>query len=695
MKAPISVCLITRQDPNLEKCILSFINYVEEICVLITADDDFESMRIATKLGCKVLKYTGCNENNKIIDFSDARNKNFEMATQPWIMWIDSDDILVGAKHLNDLIKITGDVAYVFPYEYSYNAEGVVNCRHYRERLISNKNAFHWIGPVHEVMVAKDGYTPTMIKSDVLIYKHQRQYLSQTTEPGRNLRILKEYVKKVPDDARQMYYIGLEYCNNNDIENAVKYLSMYIDKSGWDDERAMAAYRLVDIYSNLQNYKEGLRWSLKSIEIKPNWFESYFAATKMFYYLKHWKQCVDFGKLALSYGKTETLLFINDSDRTEIHNYLNVALSEIGDIRGALDSAIIGLEKNPNNNNLIFNKKIFEKLLNIKNEEAILLYDKNKLNIIFMIGPANEYWTPDTVEQTGIGGSELMAIHNARELAALGHNVRVYAMCDGVFDNVKYINYNKYNDLACDVLVVSRNAIWLGDNFNITARLKLLWCHDVCAYNATNALLLKADRILALSQWHKDNLIQYHNVPDSQVIVTRNGIDLNRFNKDIKRDELRCMNSSSPDRSWAVLLDCWKDIVAAEPNATLHLYYGFLNWKASAHNDLLQMDLINRLEQQIASMPSVIFHDRVNQKELAEAFLSSKALLYPTWFTETSCISHMEAQAAGCWIVTSPIAALKETDANYNKTIFINGVWTSEEYKKDFVAATIRILNEK
>src|SRR5208282_6347273 len=52
-----------------------------------------------------------------------------------------------------------------------------------------------------------------------------------------------------------------------------------------------------------------------------------------------------------------------------------------------------------------------------------------KLDIIFWIGDGLEPWTPETVKQTGIGGSEGMAIELTKRLAGLGHKVRVYAGC--------------------------------------------------------------------------------------------------------------------------------------------------------------------------------------------------------------------------------------------------------------------------
>jgi glycosyltransferase involved in cell wall biosynthesis len=52
---------------------------------------------------------------------------------------------------------------------------------------------------------------------------------------------------------------------------------------------------------------------------------------------------------------------------------------------------------------------------------------------------------------------------------------------------------------------------------------------------------------------------------------------------------------------------------------------------------------------------------RLGQRELAVEMQYSRVWGYPTAFLETSCIGAMEARAAGLAIVTSELAALKET----------------------------------
>ena len=85
------------------------------------------------------------------------------------------------------------------------------------------------------------------------------------------------------------------------------------------------------------------------------------------------------------------------------------------------------------------------------------------------------------------------------------------------------------------------------------------------------------------------------------------------------------------------------------------------NWRKVAREDVLQSQSIDRLEHAARNTPGVHYHGRVSQERLTQEFLTAGLWAYPTWFTETSCITAMEAQAAGLRCVCPDIAALAET----------------------------------
>lgn len=697
---PISICMITRGDSHIEQCLRSVWDYVSEICVVITStnDDDWQLMkRLQAESPCPLTfeSFTFCNDGyDKIMDFSMARNRSLELATQPWIMWLDSDDIVVGAEHLAELCSQPmppnmDSITYMLPYEYSYDQYGKCNLRHFRERLVYNKELYSFLNPVHECLVPKSNKC-SLIQNEQVVIKHQRQYSGKPGDPTRNLRILKHYFDQGGKDPRNMYYIGLEYANNNDIPNAVKYLTEYIQISGWEDEKAFAIIRLLELYMAMADYKTALNLSFDLLKLKHKWIEAYYNICRCYYFLQDWDKCAHYANLAAQCPPTQTVLFADPTIQSHLHTYFNVALNHIGQVQQAYLSTLEGLKGLPDNANLLHNKLMYERALNIQ-------IPKLKIDGIVLVTAGMEEWTPDSVKVSGIGGSETMLMNMAKELVSLGNEVHVYANGEGVFDGVHYHHHKDFHHIECQTLIVSRYAFFLSEDLHVDAKLKLLWVHDVCVASATNALLLKADKILALTQWHKNNIVAAHQVHPDQVIVTRNAVDLTRFIEvptETVRDQYKCVNSSSPDRSWPVLLAIWPEIKKQVPQATLHLYYGFANWRKVAVNDPLQMDLINRLEQQIKDTEGVFFHDRISQEELAKEFLSAGVWLYPTWFSETSCISAMEAQCADLWIITSPIAGLAETCAGYDKTIFIEGEWTSDAYKQKFIEQTINILRK-
>jgi len=153
------------------------------------------------------------------------------------------------------------------------------------------------------------------------------------------------------------------------------------------------------------------------------------------------------------------------------------------------------------------------------------------------------------------------------------------------------------------------------------------------------------------------------------------------------RNPKRLIYSSSPDRGLQTLLEMWPAILAEEPEAELHIAYGMENWRKSIDMGLrveipwLSAEAYRQIQHMIKTLPRVISHGRLGPTKLAELQLSSGVYAYPTWFAETSCITMMQAQAAGCYIVATPNAALNETVAD--RGILVPGAWERGEVAGD------------
>lgn len=326
-----------------------------------------------------------------------------------------------------------------------------------------------------------------------------------------------------------------------------------------------------------------------------------------------------------------------------------------------------------------------------------------KKRVVLWVGPSIEPWDPNTPNTTGIGGSETAAIEMARHLAKSGHDVTVYGDLPGKnsvdFDGVHYAHYSQARaPIACDVFVSSRAPAVMMNPDDVRAVVKLLWVHDVGVGDPSPEMerwLLRFDRVLCLSQWHRSTFLQvYPFVDPARVLVTRNGVDPMRFDGPMPAKHNRLVFSSSPNRGLPTLLHNFDFVRQRVPDAELHIFYGFDCWEKfararGAQHELDEIERYRRLIREAEARGGVKWHGRVSQKKLAEAFLEAKVWAYPTEFTETSCISAMEAQAAGCVSVCSALAALNET-VRYGLKIE-----PGPSYGRLFVDGVVRALTDE
>jgi glycosyltransferase involved in cell wall biosynthesis len=326
------------------------------------------------------------------------------------------------------------------------------------------------------------------------------------------------------------------------------------------------------------------------------------------------------------------------------------------------------------------------------------------MRIVIWTGPAWETWGPASLK-TGIGGSELAAIHMASWLSRLGHEVEIVGqVTPETWNGVRFVDFRDHvtaenssgnivsmstagmKGIECDVFVSSRTLPALR-LLQPRARLSVLWMHDIHVGPDPHGFLKGYDIILNLSGWARDTALRYYpGIPRERFVVTRNGIDTALFSCPVEKKGCKAVYSSSPDRGLDKLLDWWPAIREMQPDAELHVYYGFDTWERMAD---LRRDRIAKLQigifrARLARMEElgVASHGRVGQEELAKAWMGASLWLYPTSFSETSCITAMEAQAAMAWPITSSLAALRET---VRHGVLIDPPNTRDGYREEFL----------
>jgi glycosyltransferase involved in cell wall biosynthesis len=129
----------------------------------------------------------------------------------------------------------------------------------------------------------------------------------------------------------------------------------------------------------------------------------------------------------------------------------------------------------------------------------------------------------------------------------------------------------------------------------------------------------------------------------------------------------------------------WPDIIEAVPDATLDIFYGWETFDVYYANNAERMAWKDSI-MELTKQEGITFHGRVGQDVLREFHGKCGIFSYPTWFSETFCISAVECQAAGCVPVTMNLAALAET-VGCGEKIYgdIYMPETKEEYKRALI----------
>jgi len=310
----------------------------------------------------------------------------------------------------------------------------------------------------------------------------------------------------------------------------------------------------------------------------------------------------------------------------------------------------------------------------------------------------------DELVRRGVGGSESDIIYLAREFVRTNkYNVKVYCTCPrpGTYENVEYRDaMNIQDDLlqfgGCDLLISSRNLdLAVDPNFKSTHNVKnhVLWAHDLATdehWWGIGGIYQFFDAIVTLSRFHKANIKSaYGSIPDEMFKIIGDAVDSELYKIPIGKIEGRCIYTSTPYRGLSVLLNIWPRIKERVPHATLAL---FSSIKTYAEN--FDDSPWDELYMKAKNMPGVLYHGSVPKQRLAEEQKKSELLLYPNIFQETYCISAIEAQMAGCPVITTMDGALPETIAP-GCGVIIDGNPLSKEYQDQFVEAAIELLTDR
>jgi len=301
-----------------------------------------------------------------------------------------------------------------------------------------------------------------------------------------------------------------------------------------------------------------------------------------------------------------------------------------------------------------------------------------------------------TLESRPIGGIETAVIRLAEELTLAGHEVVVISQYENPpLSSPLYLPVTSISDLGpVDIFVGVRD--WRSLLLEVTCKKRFFWTGD--SYDQIHTIGLgdkriidRIDTFLAVSEWHANTICNTSGFPKEKIWILRNGIHLPYFTGVETRNKRRLIYSSTPYRGLSLLPGMFSSLKEKFPDLELHIFSGYDVYKTpdKGYDERLEREF-EILKDQLQGLSGCQVHGNVTQKQLASEYMKSGILVYPNRFEETSCITAMEAQAAGCVVVSSHLGALPETVGEAG--ILIEGVPGSAKYNEAFINAVDSLL---
>lgn len=725
-------------------------NYIDEWVVVVPPDDN--AIEFLEGVGAKVVvkdftqpieeKYIkefnnydlDVPKNYRLFNFAAARNESLANATGDYVLWLDADDSPEGMGALREYIESHQHIdMFDAVYDYAKDKEGNAISDHIRERVIRNNGKFEWrgaeLGLIHETIVPKN-FRPTRLELDKSVFnvQHVPQSGHDVSSATRNhIALLYEYLKTNGKDPRTTYYLGTSFFNTKQYEFCIKVLQEYVSVGGWDEERYRAWIRMAEAYHQIDDRESSRNAYFNAIKELPNYPDAYMGLGESYHAGGYHAKAIEFLMTGLQKPIPKTKSAI-DMMRYAFRPLPFIALSyiELGKPDLAFEWYTKAKKVNPKHPWVKRYARTFEEIKDmgdyvksfvklgqlaqkyypetlskiaeiipdsIQDQELLLSFKRrysepkvwHDKSIAIFCSAAFEEWDAHSLER-GCGGSEEAIIHLTKRWVKMGWDVTVYNNCpkEETIDGVHWVRYEKFNPRDdFNILIAWRNNPFLEPK---KAKKKFIDVHDVPANQYYTPESLKDVTVMVKSDYHRSLFPQ---LEDENFVKVPNGIDLRQFKK-IKKLKNNLVWTSSYDRGLEYLLEMWPEIRKEVPGVTIDVAYGFNLFDESARGKTEDGKLWKKKMLDLLDQEGIRHHGRLSSDKVAELYEKAEIWAYPTDFPEIDCITATKAMAAGCVLITTDFAVMRER----NQGIMIEGDIRADGTKKKFLEELLRVLKD-
>jgi hypothetical protein len=604
----------------------------------------------------------------EFIDFSQARNKSLELSykTCQYQIILDDSYVINGGEELRNLLEKSEFACHAIKIGNYEN--GFLNNDYFSKRIVKSSENLTYKYRLHEHIVVEEDKTHEIENINIFIndIKDQEHRLRTYNRHKKDIEFLLLDYEENPNDPRTLYFLAFTSFLLDRYDDSLKYYELLRKLNNIGE-----LYLFSSIYESiciqfLQNNNEK-QYEIDLLKCAKQFINRAEPGYKLVILYRDTNRLKEAEKIIdhiINFKKPKVINTVLESDIYEYGiQYLYVEIKLLVN----KDTEAIRVLKE-----LLKRYPLNQELLNIRYSLSYNSSGKNILNIsstklsedktlVIHIGDVIKDFDPN--KDLRISGSEYMAINLATEFSKLHYRVFIFGSFEnkekninfeGIYNGVQYIDYKYFNEFALryiiDYLIISRftcNLVYYDNIKNV-----YLWVHDILPDNTRSKGLQrhkdKFKKIIGISNWQKEYIINKLNIPKEYIYVSRNAIYNQRFlNKNIKKNPYRFIYSSYPDRGLNYLIDMIPKIKEKYIDTTLYIF---------CNKTRIDKDTLNKIE----NLDYIYLHPRINQNELAIEFLKSDIWLYPTNFQETYCITVLEAMASKTFIATVNYAGLGE-----------------------------------
>ena len=674
------VMIVKNSGEVLRKCLQSIKPYIDYWTILDTGSMD-NTMDIIRE---EMSGLDGKLYQDVFVDFANTRNRSLELSLKKckYTIILDDSYVLHGGEKLRKMLSKGNKSSYCI--NIGYLKEKILTSYYYSLRIIKSSENLRYISKVHEYICDNSEYIRV---KDIFIddLSDNEHSVRSQNRYRKDIEFLLEEDKENPNNPRTLMYLGKTYSLLKEFDKAIDYYKKIENIENIEniqnidrEYQFVAHYESACIdYSEISMDQGEFRRKMIFLQKKfPERSEPYYKLCAFLYenannMTNNYRTIVKIMDKLIYFKKPELYLTMLD---TNIYDYYIPYLYIDTNLKvGNFDKSVKKLRE------MLDIYPYDQPLLNIK----YAICDKSNHRIqelsqgrtlVIHTGAIGWIWNPNNltknnqeirVDSNRISGSEYMAINMAKEFTKLGYRTFIFGSFEdkeseldyqGIYDEIQYIDYKFFDEFCSkytiDYLIVSRfvcNLVYYENILNV-----YLWVHDILPQMSNCPVLqshsVKFKGFIVLSKWQKDYVLNHTGVPENMMILSRNAIYSERFldYNIVDKIPYRFIYSSDAYRGLNHLIDMMPDIKEKYPQTTLVIYTRL------EHIEDKTMD-------KIKNMDYVSLNSRVSQDNIKNEYLKSDIWLYPTDFSETYCITALEAMAAGCLVASVKYAGLSDT----------------------------------